>query len=150
MEALHWAGQLQVWRASACSPCSLPPSGGIRWYILGPPGWASCYPPSILKLFLGKSQGLMVLEALQVPLVPSVAHGVCSPDSLHYTFVWLEDWAFFLSSTLTCFFANVSPKSQQGDTIFPSPVVLLHVFAEINLLVGSFDSQISKKIFLES
>jgi hypothetical protein len=42
-------------------------------------GWESFYPPSILKLFLGKSLDILVMEAPQVLLLPPVAQGICSP-----------------------------------------------------------------------
>lgn len=84
-------------------------------------------PPSILKLFLGKSLDRLVLEALPTSLVSPVARGILLPEFavLH---VPLPGTCFFLPSSFVFILVKCFAWSGQSVTNFLPQVRLLSFF----------------------
>lgn len=88
-------------------------------------------PPSILKLFLGKSLDRMVLEALQVSLVSPVGRAILL---LKFTVlhVPLLGACFFLPSAFGCFCQNVLLEVGKVLPTF-SPILVFPVVVAVFL-----------------
>lgn len=113
-----WAGGSTLGLEVERTP--LPPHGGIGWYVSGRVGQIDSeviliiliiHSLLILKLFLGKSLGMMVVETLHILLILPVVQGVSSLKDL-----------LIVPSALT-------PSS---------PAIIPSVLTEMNLLTGIF------------
>lgn len=88
---------------TAAPPLQTPPSGGIGLYIAGLGGWESFPLPLSSEIISWESTGEdVLLEALQVPLVPPVVRGTLLPR-LAAPHAPLPGGCFFLFFASGCF-----------------------------------------------